>query len=114
MNVEQLINAVKSEPNTIDFEDTMAVIEQFYEFTPTAFRNGETENGVGENNGSCKILAFGLVNKLSVSDTLKLFGRFYFEDVLKHPEANDHQNIRNFMQQGWEGVEFSREALTLR
>jgi hypothetical protein len=31
--------------------------------------------------------------------------------VLKHPEATDHQNIRNFMKTGWEGIRFEGEAL---
>jgi hypothetical protein len=31
--------------------------------------------------------------------------------VLKHPEGTDHQNIRNFIKTGWNGIEFSGSAL---
>ena len=31
---------------------------------------------------------------------------------LGNPEGIDHQNIRNFMEFGWEGVVFEGEALT--
>ncbi len=33
------------------------------------------------------------------------------ENVLQNPDGEDHQNIRNFMQTGWDGVVFSRNAL---
>ncbi len=44
-------------------------------------------------------------------ETLLLFSEFYREDVLKNPEGTDHQNIRNFMKFGWEGIVFEGEAL---
>jgi hypothetical protein len=51
---------------------------------------------------------------LSVEDTLALFGDYYRMDVLQHPEGNDHQNIRRFMQDGWAGIAFDGEALQAR
>ncbi len=111
MELQQFLAAVASTPEQVEFESTIAVIEANYKFTPTAFTNGATANGAGENNGSCKIFAFGLLNNLDKEATLACFGRFYREDVLQHPENNDHQNIRNFMQSGWDGIKFESQAL---
>ena len=52
------------------------------------------------------------MNQLDQSQTLNLFGDYYRLDVLNNPEGTDHQNIRNFMEQGWEGVSFQSPALT--
>jgi hypothetical protein len=48
---------------------------------------------------------------LDEATTLKCFGRFY-QDVLNTPDANDHQNIRNFINDGWSGIAFDGNALT--
>ncbi len=114
MELQQFLDALASSPEQVEFDTTIAVIEANYDFTPAAFVNGETKNGAGENNGSCKIFAFGLLNNLSKEATLACFGHFYREDVLQHPQNNDHQNIRNFMQTGWDGVKFESTALTAK
>lgn len=99
-------------PEQIEFSDTMAVIDAHYHFIPTAFTNGHLLNQANQNNGSCKIFAFGLLNDLSAEQVLACFGGYYREDVLLHPEADDHQNIRNFMVSGWKGIQFDGEALS--
>ncbi|CAE6921416.1 MULTISPECIES: HopJ type III effector protein [Vibrio] len=114
MELKEFLDALTASPETVEFETTMAAIEANYEFTPTAFVNGETYNNADENNGSCKIFAFGLLNHLDKDATLACFGRFYREDVLANPENNDHQNIRNFMVTGWNGVKFESDALVLK
>jgi hypothetical protein len=114
MTLEAFINTLKSQPDTISFADTMAVIEATYHFTPMAFSNGNTQNAADTNNGSCKIFAFGLLNGLSADQTLACFGDYYRVDVLGHPNGDDHQNIRNFMQSGWEGIQFEGNALQLK
>ena len=96
------------------FQDTIAYIDTNYNFTPTTFKNGNQINNAGENNGSCKIFAFAKIHQLEKDQTLALFGSYYFDDVLKNPEGNDHQNIRNFMDFGWDGVSFEGEALGLK
>lgn len=111
MQLQAFLDRLKDEPESIQFEDSMTVIESNYNFTPITFRNGEILNEAGQNNGSCKILAFGQLNGLSVDETLACFGKFYREDVLGNPEGEDHQNIRNFMQSGWDGVSFHGAAL---
>ena len=30
-------------------------------------------------------------------ETLSLFGHYYRDDVMGHPEGDDHRNIRNFL-----------------
>lgn len=90
----------------ISFTDTIAVISENYTYTPTAFKNGNVENIAGQNEGSCKIFAFAKLHDLTPEQTLSLFGDYYRVDVLQHPEATDHQNIRQFMQYGWAGIAF--------
>lgn len=107
-----ILDQLKSEPETIQFNDVIAHIDDNFNFTPTKFANGETVNEANQNNGSCKIFSFAKLNNLSKDETLTLFGDFYRKDVLEHPEADDHQNIRNFMKFGWEGISFEGNALS--
>lgn len=109
MTSEQLIQALQLA--SVNFTQVIECIDHYYDFTPTAFRNGELHNPAGSNNGSCKILAFAHQQGLSEAATLNAFGDYYTEDVLQHPEADDHQNIRNFMRHGWSGVAFEGQAL---
>jgi len=102
---------LKNSPETIQFKEVIAYIDENYDFTPTSFKNGNTVNEAGQNNGSCKVFSFAKLQGLSKEQTLPLFGEFYREDVLKNPDGTDHQNIRNFMQYGWEGISFEGEAL---
>ncbi|MDQ0477433.1 HopJ type III effector protein [Chryseobacterium sp. MDT2-18] len=106
-----LLNQLKTSPETIAFKEVIAYIDEHYDFTPTKFTNGTAVNEAGENNGSCKVFSFAKLNDLSEQETLSLFGDFYRNDVLENPEGNDHQNIRNFMDFGWEGISFEGEAL---
>lgn len=109
MSVAELIAA--AEEATVEFKTTMEVIDNNYDFTPTAFTNGNTENAANTNNGSCKLFAFAQLNNMSQQATLNLFGDFYTKDVLQNPDGDDHQNIRNFMQSGFAGLDFSGQAL---
>jgi hypothetical protein len=99
------------QPNTIEFVDTMTIIENNYLFTPTPFTNGQAYNEAGQNNGSCKIFAFGLLHKLSKQQTLACFGSYYRDDVLNNPGGIDHQNIRQFMISNWNNIQFNGDAL---
>lgn len=101
----------------VDFKDTIAVIAEHYDYTPSEFSNGVQEpliNQAGQNEGSCKIFAFAKLHNLDKQQTLALFGDFYRKDVLENPDGNDHQNIRTFMRDGWDGIVFKSEALTLK
>lgn len=104
---------LSTEPDSISFTQTISTIDHYYDFTPMAFQNGELFNQAGENNGSCKIFAFGLLHQLSEPQTLQLFAEYY-RQVLDTPKGNDHQNIRNFLCTGWAGISFSGNALSLK
>ena len=112
MELNTFLQRLNASPEQVTFDDTMAVIESLYQFTPTQFRNGTLLNEAGKNNGSCKLFSFARLQGLSQQHTLNCFGAYYRDDVLKHPEGTDHQNIRNFIKTGWEGIVFQGDALT--
>lgn len=112
MILSEFINKLKTDAIKVSFEETIAVIDTNYSFTPTTFSNGKQINQARENNGSCTIFAFAKLNQLDKLQTLSCFGSYYFEDGLLNPEGIDHQNIRNFMEFGWSGILFENEALT--
>lgn len=111
MSIQKLLEAAAQKPETIEFKDTMAVIDANYDYTPTAFKNGDVHNDAGVNEGSCKVFAFALHNKLNEAQTLALFGKFYREEVLLQPGAENHANIRQFIAHGFAGLNFDGEAL---
>lgn len=111
MTLNSFLTKLNETPNQIEFSDTMAVIEVLYDFTPTAFKNGDLQNEAGQNSGSCKLFSFAKIQNFSIEQTLSCFGVFYRVDVLENPEATNHQNIRNFMKTGWEGIAFDGNAL---
>ncbi len=114
MLVNDLIQQVQSNPDTVEFKDVIACIEKHYEYTPSRFTNGDAVNEAGTNEGSCKIFAFAKLNDLDQDATLNLFGDFYREDVLQNPKGEDHANIRNFMKSGWDAIAFDAEALAIK
>ncbi|MGS0525916.1 HopJ type III effector protein [Zobellia nedashkovskayae] len=111
MTLYNFIQKLKTDPETIEFSETMAVIDANYDFTPTAFTNGTLENAEGQNSGSCKLFAFAKEQKLSKDEVLASFGSYYYNDVLKDAEGKGHQNIRNFMKSGFDGLSFSQDPL---
>lgn len=96
---------------TAKFSDVLAHIEARYQHTPTAFQNGAQHNAATENQGSAKVFSFAKLQDLDQAQTLSLFAEHY-ASVLATPEGTDHQNIRQFMQNGWDGVKFEGQALT--
>lgn len=96
-----------------DFDDTLALIDRYFEFTPTAFRNGSITNAVGENEGSCRIFALGQLAGISEKETLSCFGRHY-RNVMDDPAGTSHGNIRQFMTTGWSGIQFDGRPMRLR
>ena len=111
MDLKTFRKKLKNNPNTIEFSETMSVIDENYNFTPTAFKNGSLKNEEGQNSGSCKLFAFAKAQGFSKEETLACFGQFYFDDVLKAPNGTGHQNIRNFMNTGFSGLSFETEPL---
>lgn len=109
-----ILDQLKNAPESISFTGVIAYIDENFDFTPTKFTNGETVNEANQNNGSCKVFSFAQLHQLSKDETLALFGDFYRTDVLQNPNGDDHQNIRNFMKFGWDGISFEGEALIKR
>ena len=114
MELHTFMDKVASSPEKIEFMDTMAVIDTNYHFTETAFVNGGLVNQKGENSGSCKLFAFAQKQGLSEQRTLACFGAYYRDDVLLNPKGEDHQNIRNFIKTGWQGIRFDGNALQVK
>ena len=101
------------EAGSATFADVIAFIEAHYNHTPTAFKNGQQNNAATENQGSAKIFSFAKLNGLNQAPTLSLFAEHY-ASVLATPEGIDHQNIRQFMQHGWDGIQFEGQALSAK
>ena len=114
MTIAAFLEKLKQTPEAIVFSETIATIEENYDFTPTAFENGSQHNAAGENSGSCKLFSFAEIQNISEAETLACFGAYYYEDVLQNPNGTDHQNIRNFIKTGWDGIAFYGSALVLK
>ncbi|WP_214071773.1 HopJ type III effector protein [Mucilaginibacter sp. dw_454] len=106
--VANLIN--KSKSKSLSFKEVIDFIEAHYAHHPTAFKNGDVYNEATQNQGSAKVFAFAQLNNLSAADTLYLFAEHY-QAVLDNPGGTDHQNIRQFMAHGWDGIAFEGQAL---
>lgn len=106
MSLQVFLEKLRADPESIEFAETIEIIQSNYEYTPTNFTNGTQLNKAGENEGSCKILAFAYINTLTVTETLNCFGHYFREDVVGKPAGDDHQNIRQFILDGFEGIEF--------
>lgn len=111
MTLAQLINGLHSAD--YGFDDLQQHIKSHYDYTPTAFSNGNVSNAAGQNEGSCRLFAFAQLAGLTKEDTLICFGQYY-RDVQASPEGSDHANIRQFMRHGWSGICFSQPALIFR
>ena len=107
--MNKIIQKLKSNSST-SFQEVINYIDENYLFTPTGFKNGNQYNEAGQNNGSCKVFAYAQLNNLSKEDTLLLFAEHY-QSVLNTPKATEHQNIRNFIELGWEAIKFEGVAL---
>lgn len=100
----------KVDSKKIIFTEVINYIEENYTYTPSAFSNGTQNNAADQNQGSAKVLAFAKLNKLDKNQTLQLFAEHY-SAVLNSPNNEDHQNIRQFMINDWEGVSFENTVL---
>lgn len=116
--ITALLERICNVPESIEFNDVIDTIDKCYRYTPTQFSNGlDSDNDIclinkpGENEGSCKIFSFAKIHNLNEDETLHCFGAYYRDDVLKYPDNEDHQNIRNFMKSGWAHIYFEKDAL---
>jgi len=114
MELNNFLQRLNDAPDSIAFNEVIALIESLYDFTPTTFSNGGLVSEAGQNSGSCKIFSFAQLQGLTEQQTLACFGAYYRDDVLLHPEGTDHQNIRNFIKTGWAGISFQGSALSAK
>ncbi len=114
MTIQALLQQLQTSPESIEFADVMNTIDEAFSFSATAFKNGDTHNAAGSNNGSCKLFAFAKLQQLDQASTLALFGDYYRIDVLSNQDGDDHANIRNFIQFGWDGIVFEGQALSTK
>ena len=118
MPTAELIQKIINHPDAISFNEVIEFIAKHYSYTASRFCNGKAGdqiiNEAGSNEGSCKIFAFARLNGLDEQQTLTCFGDYYRKDVLDHPEADDHANIRTFMRHGWAGIRFENDALVAK
>ncbi|MCG7201082.1 HopJ type III effector protein [Marinobacter pelagius] len=112
MNVNEAvrIHLAALEAGRSNFEDTLALIDRYFDYQPTAFHNGPLSNAAGENAGSCRVFALGRHCNLNESETLRLFAQHY-DQVLADPAGDSHGNIRQFISTGWSGIRFDGEPL---
>ncbi|UYW00811.1 HopJ type III effector protein [Flavobacterium agricola] len=108
MTTQNILDALQKQE--LIFNDVLAHIENLYEAQPTAFTNGSLKNEGTQNQGSARVLFFAKKEGLSANDTLCLFAEHY-QAVLNDPDGEAHQNIRQFMQHGWDGVTFEKDVL---
>lgn len=92
------------------FAETLAFIEQWYDFTPSAFMNGTVANAVDKNQGSCKVFALSQLLELSKEQTLQCFGEHY-RDVLATPDVDNHHNLRRVLNDGTGNITFDQFPL---
>lgn len=114
MQLSELLTQLAQTPERVQFNDVMQVIAEHYNYQPCAFQNGALNNEADQNEGSCKLFAFAKLHNLTEQQTLHCFGDYYRVDVLAHPNATDHQNIRNFIQTGWQGIDYSSTPLAAK
>src|SRR5690606_18416449 len=105
MNLNDFRAALRNEQHL--FAETLAFIAAQYDYTPSAFRNGDQQNAAGQNEGSCKVLGLALLERLTDEEVLRAFGEHY-RSVLATPEGSDHGNIRALMKTGLAGVVFEQ------
>jgi hypothetical protein len=85
------------------FAETIRLIDANYDYFAVPFQVGDVKSAANTNVGSAKIFSFGLMTKMDVKATLRLFGEIS-RDLT--PDGTDHPNIRAFIKNGWSGVTF--------
>jgi hypothetical protein len=112
-DITTFLERLRQTPETIQFAEVIALIDSHYNHTPTAFVNGTAKNQASENQGSAKVFSFARLHGLNETETLHCFAE-HFRAVSAHPTGDDHQNIRQFMASGWEGIELPNSCLTTK
>lgn len=96
--------------DTHQFASTLAFINQWFDFTPSAFRNGKVNNTAEQNQGSCRALAMASMLGLTGEQALKCFGEHY-RDVVATPGVDNHHNLRRLQAEGLVNIQFDHPPL---
>lgn len=91
------------------FADTLAFIEQWYHYQPSAFSFDGLASTLEQNQGSCKIFALAQLLNLSQQQTLQCFGEHYRN--LNSATAPLHANLNKLAKQPLSNLEFSQFPL---
>jgi hypothetical protein len=106
--IRHFIDAIAKDDH--QFAATLAFVEAWYKFTPTAFDNGDVHNSSLENQGSAKVLALATDLELNSTQVLCCFGEHY-RDVLATPHAKNHFNLRRLQRDGFRDIRFDKFPL---
>ena len=98
------------ESDSHQFASTLAFIQHWFDFTPTAFSNGTVRNGADQNQGSCRVLAMALLLGFNAQQTLRCFGEHY-RDVVATPTVDNHHNLRRLQREGLVDIHFDQPPL---
>lgn len=104
----QFLQALESDQHL--FAATLAFVEQWFDFSPSAFMNGTVANRADQNQGSCKVFALSQLLHLTQEQTLRCFGEHY-RDVLATPATDNHHNLRRVLREGLSGITFEQFPL---
>ncbi|MFC3678595.1 HopJ type III effector protein [Bacterioplanoides pacificum] len=95
------------------FASTLEFIETWFDFTPSAFNNGEVVNAADQNQGSCKVFALAHQLELTQEQALRCFGEHY-RDVLATPDVDNHHNLRRLLKEGLSNIQFDQFPLAAK
>lgn len=91
------------------FSDTLAFIEQWFSYQPSAFSIGLQHNSATENQGSCKVFALAQLLSLTQQQALLCFGEHY-RNLPQLPQ-DPHLNLRQLAKQGLTQIKFEHFPL---
>lgn len=101
----EFVEKIKKNEITVTYQETIDFLDKHYDYFEVPFKCGDISYEPNVKKGAAKIFSFGLMTKMSVDETLRLFGEYY-RDLT--PDGTDRPNIRNFIKYGWPGVTFDR------
>jgi hypothetical protein len=112
-DITAFFEKLRTAPEDILFAEVIALIDAHYDHTPTEFVNGAITNQASENQGSAKVFSFAQLHNLNEAETLNCFAE-HFRAVKADPAGTAHQNIRQFIANGWAGIQLPGVCLTVR
>ena len=72
MDLQEYIFKLKNLPENVSFEDTVFIIDKYYIFKPTEFKNAEILNNIDENNETFILVDYYSKNEMLPNDALNL------------------------------------------